>query len=113
MPKRRIDLMPAAADAVTILGQQIRQARQARGWTAADLAARAGVSNPTLLAIENGAPGTAIGTVLNVAAIVGVPLFGITDPVELARMRRRGEDIAALLPSRVYRRGPDMPDDDF
>lgn len=80
--------------------------------TAAELAARVGVSERTILAAEAGAPGTAIGTVLTAAVFAGVPLFGVTDRAELARMRLRGEERLALLPSRVYHlRGDD--DDDF
>jgi len=36
------------------LGQQIRRLRQARGWTLADLAGRAGTSAPTIHRYENG-----------------------------------------------------------
>lgn len=102
-----------ARDAARVLGQQIRFARQARGWTASELAAKCGISPKTLSAVEAGAPGTAIGTVLDVAVTVGVPLFGIEDPAELARMRRRGEERLALIPSRVYRPRNDVPDADF
>lgn len=94
--------MPAARDALAVLGTQIRLARRDRGWTAAELASRLGVSPPTVHAIESGAPGTAIGTVFNAALLVGVPLFGVDDWAELARMRRRGEERLALIPSRVH-----------
>lgn len=114
MPKRPISSMPAAEDAAKVLGQQIRTARHHRGWTAANLAARVGVTPRTILAVEAGAPGTAIGTVLNAATLCGVPLFGLTDPVELARLRLRGEEYLALLPTRVYQPPTDgEPEDDF
>lgn len=101
MARRTIALMPAAADAARVLGQQIRQARRERAWTAADLAQRLGVSPTTVSALERGAPGTAIGTVLNAAALTGVDLFGTEDKAELARMRRRGEERLALVGQRV------------
>lgn len=103
MARRTISPMPAADDALKTLGIQIRLARHERGWTAAELAARSGVSERTVLAIEAGAPGTAVGTVFNAAVLVGLPLFGVEDRAELARMRRRGEERLALIPSRVYR----------
>ncbi len=43
----------------------------------------------------------AIGTVFSAATVLGVPLFGADDD-ELARMRRRGEERIALIPSREY-----------
>ncbi len=100
----------AAADALAVLGAQVRVGRHARNWTAADLAARIGVSPRTVTAIEKGSPGVAVGTVLNAAAVVGVPLFGATG-AELARLRRRGEERVALLPSREYHPRHDRDDD--
>lgn len=101
MPRRAIAVAPEAADAVKILGTQIRAARHEQGWRASDLAMRVGVSTNTILAVEAGAPGTAIGTVLTAAMLVGVPLFGSDNPDEIARMRRRGEERLLLTASRV------------
>lgn len=96
---------------MTILGQQIRLGRQRKGWTVASLAARTGVSAPTITAIEAGSPGASIGNVLNAAVTVGVRLFG-AERDELVALRRRGEEVIALLPSRVVQeRGDDaVPD---
>lgn len=113
MARTQAPLPPAAADAVRVLGQQIRTARQERGWTVADLAAKTQVSPPTVTAIEAGAPTVAIGTVLRAAVLLRIPLFGTDDPAELARIRLRGEERLELLPSRVRRpRIPlEVPDD--
>lgn len=111
MARRPVSTMPAAADAIAVLGHQARLARHNRGWTAEDLAARIGVSARTVLAIESGAPGTAIGNVFNAAVMVGVPLFGVEDKAELTRLRRRGEERLALLPSRVYSPKPEAGDE--
>lgn len=100
----------AAADAVTVLGQQIRLARLAKGWTAAELSETAGLSPTTVASIENGRGSAAIGTVFNLAVIVGVPLFGVDDPSELIRLRRRGEERLALMPSRASRPRMDSGD---
>jgi transcriptional regulator with XRE-family HTH domain len=111
MGRKRIDMSPAAADAAAILGQQVRLARHDRNWTAAELAARAGISVNTVLAIEAGDANPSLGNVLNVATIAGVHLFGNENPADLARTRRGGEDQIALIPRRV--RHPLVNDADY
>lgn len=109
MPGRAIAVSRAAADALGILGNQVKLARHARGWTAADFAARLGVNPRTVAKIESGSPSVSIGTVFNAAFLVGVNLFGLEGP-ELARARCHGEETLALLPSKV--RKPILPNDD-
>lgn len=107
------DAMPAAArDAAAVLGNQIRQARIERGWTASQTAELVGVSRSTWAAIESGSAGVALGAALSAAALVGVPLFGVEDAAEMARLRRDGERILAPLPTRVRRPQVEI-DDDF
>lgn len=111
MAKRQIALSRVAEDALRTLGTQIRIARHRKGWTAADLGARIGVSPRTVTAIEAGTPGSAVGSVLNAAVMTGVPLF-TPDPAELRRERRHAGDVLALIPSRtVGPRAGDDPDD--
>ena len=50
---------------------------------------------------------------MDLADLVGVPIFGIEDRSELAIRRRRGEEMLALLPSRVRRPKGGTIDDDF
>ncbi|WP_066902543.1 helix-turn-helix transcriptional regulator [Millisia brevis] len=111
MARRQAAPTRLALDALAVLGAQIRIGRHDKNWTAADLATRVGVGPRTITAIERGAPGVAIGTVLSAASLVGVPLFG-ADGVELARLRRRGEERVALLPSREYPPRSTTADDD-
>lgn len=73
-------LSPQTREALRILADSIRAARIRRGWTEAELAERLGVSRPTVVNLEAGQPGVALGTVLEAAALVGVPLF--TDDAE-------------------------------
>lgn len=73
MARIRVSPRRGAADAIAILGQQIKAARYARKWTAADLAARISVDRRTVAAIEAGSPAVSIGNVLNAADILGVP----------------------------------------
>lgn len=101
MPRKIVAMRPDAADALAVLGQQIRSARIARGWTVVDTAGRLGVSAPTYAAIERGVGGTSIGTVFNAASVLGVRLFASEDPVEIARLRRSGERDMGLVTRRV------------
>jgi transcriptional regulator with XRE-family HTH domain len=101
MSRKQISVRPEAGDALRVLGQQIRRARLARNDTVIVTAGRLGVSPTTYQAIERGAPGTAIGTVFNAAAMLAVPLFGSEDPVEIARLRYTGERDMGLLRRRT------------
>lgn len=101
MAKRVVAPTRAATDALVVLGTQIRAARHDRKWTAADLGMRIGADPRTITAIERGAAGVSIGTVFSAASVVGVRLFSADDD-ELTRLRRRGEERVALLPSREY-----------
>jgi hypothetical protein len=60
------------------------------------------VSARTVTAVEAGSPSVSLGNALNVAAVAGVPLFGATNPAELARARFTGDQLLALLPARVF-----------
>lgn len=113
MAKRTVPLRPHVQDALTIWGQLIRQGRIDRGWTAKDLAARANLSEQTVLSAEAGNRGTAVGTMVDLADLAGVPLFGLDDRGEIAIRRRRGEELLALLPSRVRKPPAGAVDDDF
>ncbi len=64
------------------LGQRIRVARIRRGWSVADLAARAGINRNTLTALEQGKPGTAMGVCVAVLWALGLDktLDVVADP---------------------------------
>jgi transcriptional regulator with XRE-family HTH domain len=115
MGRQKISLNPVAESAAVLLGAQIRTARHAKKWTSDELARRAGVSRITVLNTEAGSPSVSLGNALNLAALAGVPLFGIDDPVELAQARARAVERLALLPTRVDppRDGGDGGDFDF
>lgn len=99
-------------DAVEVLGQLVAAERRRQQRTAADLAERAGISRSTLHRIERGDPGVAVGTVLELLVLLGLPLFG-EDRDGLAREVVAGRRLLALLPSRVRERVAGEPDDDF
>ncbi len=64
------------------IGQRIRVARLRRGWSAADLASKAGINRNTLTALEMGKPGTAIGVCFTVLWTLGLDksLQAVADP---------------------------------
>lgn len=101
---------PQTRDAVRLLGLEIARARRERRWTIPDLAERTGVSDVTVRAAEKGAVTVAIGTVFEIASILGIDLFG--DPSALPQLVARGRERLSLLPARV--RESSVPvDDDF
>lgn len=104
-------ISPAARDAALVLGLEVARSRRQRRWTAASLAERAGISVNTLRKIERGDPTVAMGTVFDVATLVGVRLFGV-DRNELPGIVRRSRDRLALLPARIYEPTGEV-DDDF
>ncbi|MDR2128241.1 MAG: helix-turn-helix domain-containing protein [Burkholderiaceae bacterium] len=69
------------AEQVAQLGQRVRIARIRRGWSAADLAGKAGINRNTLTALELGKPGTAIGVCFTVLWALGLDqtLNGVAD----------------------------------
>ncbi len=67
-------------DAVVLLGQMIRLGRKTRKLTIAELAERADVSRGLIQRIERGNQGCSIGTVFEVATIVGIRLFDADQP---------------------------------
>lgn len=113
MAKRNVPLRPHIQDALTVWGQLIRQGRTDRKWTAKELAARANVSEQTVLSAEAGSRGAAVGTMIELSDLVGVPIFGVEDRSEIAIRRQRGEEMLALLPRRVRRPKSGSVDDDF
>jgi len=101
----------ATKQALSILGKLVKLGRVERGLTAAELAERAGITRNTLRKIEYGEPGPEIGTVFEVAVLVGVRLFEVDDHT-LAMHNARLDEKLTLLPKRV-RPSKQEVDDDF
>ena len=97
--------------ALSILGKLIKTGRLERKLTATELAERAGITRKTLRNIENGEAGSEIGTVFEVAVLVGVRLFDFDDRT-LAMLNTRLEEKLTLLPKSV-RHSRQEVDDDF
>lgn len=101
-----------ASDAARALGAQVSAARRQRRWSASRLAEQAGINERTLRKVERGDPSVALGTALDVAVLVGVPLFS-SSPSELAVLADSLVDRAALLGERVVPISDLGLDDDF
>jgi transcriptional regulator with XRE-family HTH domain len=102
MARRSSPLMPAVSRILAELGQNIRLARQRRALQAALVADRAGMSRPTLRAIERGDPGVTLGAVANVLHALGLA----NDLVHVARddeLGRKLEDAQLETKKRVRR----------
>ena len=97
-------------DAGALLGGLIRAARTERGLSAREVAERAGISRGLLQRIEKGKLTCAIGTVFEVAAIVGVQLFDANEST-LARHLNQTRDKLALLPKSVRNKRKTASDD--
>lgn len=101
MAQRTRSYSPQTRDAVAVLGSQIAVARRSRGWTAAELGERVGVTARTVSSIEHGSPAVAVGIMFEAATLLGLPLFGV-DADGRAALARSGRERLALLPSRVH-----------
>jgi transcriptional regulator with XRE-family HTH domain len=90
---------------LSTLGARMRSARQCRGWTIADTAAKAGINRNTLGALEQGRPGVAIGAYAAVLWVLGLDrtLEAVADPNEDAHAKMFAE---SQRPMRVRRRAP-------
>lgn len=110
MPRQTRSYTPQALDAARTLGNQIAIARRERGWTAAELAERVGITPRTLYNLERGRPSVAMGVAFEAATLLGIRLFGVEGP-ELAELAKRGSDTLALLPIRVYHSRKPVNDD--
>lgn len=61
-----------ALDNLTILGENIRLARRARGWSLDEAALRFLMSKSTLQSVEKGDPKTSIGAYLAALDVMGI-----------------------------------------
>lgn len=115
LPKTPRGLTPERAPATVLatvarLGRNIAAARRNRRWRQEDLAARAGVDRRTILGIEQGKPGIAVGAY--VAALWAMGLEGQVASVAGPGRDPEGETLAAARAGRRMRPAAE-PDDEF
>jgi len=102
---------PYSREAVSLLGKQIKLGRIQKSWSEKELAERANVSRETIQRAEKGAPSCAIGTMFELAYLVGIKLFD-SDLPAMQIQRAQTDAQLALLPSRI-RQSSRVKDDDF
>lgn len=72
MPRTSTPPHPAVQRLLRALGENIRLARLRRGFSMELVAERAGMSRPTLRAVESGEPGVTLGSYANVLHSLGL-----------------------------------------
>ena len=107
----RIHISGYTRRTINVLAEMIAAARKERRMSQLELAERLGVSRSTVIAIEQGSPTVALGTVFEAAVIVGIPLIA-EDKKELNELASSIAAIARVLPKRGRARTREV-DDDF
>lgn len=72
MFKNNASILPGTAKILSAFGENIKMARLRRKLSAAQVAERANISRPTLLAIEKGMPGVAMGSYVQVLFVLNL-----------------------------------------
>jgi transcriptional regulator with XRE-family HTH domain len=87
MSRKTSTPLPAVTRILVALGENVRLARQRRNLTAALVAERAGMSRPTLRALERGEPTVTLGALANVLHSLGLEgdLASVAHADELGR----------------------------
>jgi transcriptional regulator with XRE-family HTH domain len=72
MKNNKMQVLPAIAKVLTAFGENIKLARLRRKLSAEQVAERANISRPTLLSIEKGVPGVAVGSYTQVLFVLNL-----------------------------------------
>ncbi len=91
MAKRPFILLPRIERLLNEFGEDIRLARLRRKLSAERVAERAGISRPTLRAIENGSPSATMGAYLQVLMVLGLEQ-GLNKVAQEDELGRRLQD---------------------
>ena len=103
MKERKINLLPKAQGILSGFGVNIKLARLRRKLSSMQVAERADISRTTLVAIEKGTPGVAMGAFLQVLFVPGLEedlLKVATDDV----LGRKLQDAKLLVKNRAPRK---------
>ncbi len=72
MKHKKSQILPSTAKILSELGENIKLARLRRKLSAEQVAERANISRPTLLSIEKGMPGVAMGSYAQVLFVLNL-----------------------------------------
>jgi DNA-binding XRE family transcriptional regulator len=103
MKARKVNLLPKAQGVLSGFGENIKLARLRRKLCSMQVAERAGISRTTLVAIEKGTPGVAMGAYLEVLFVLGLE----EDLLKVANddvLGRKLQDAKLLVKSRAPRK---------
>ena len=98
-------------EAVSYLGQNLKQLRDVRGYTQAQLASLSGVPRPTVATLESGSANPTLAVLMKIAAALQVTVEELISPPrasarhyaasELPSERRGSVDVRQLLPDTI------------
>jgi transcriptional regulator with XRE-family HTH domain len=94
-PRRRSSSVrpPARTDDpkafAAVVGEAVRRARQAHGWTQAQLAQAAGFSANYIARLERGELGPSLFVANQLCSTLGIPVSTLTEPAVPAKPTRR------------------------
>lgn len=103
MSKRPFVLLPRIDKLLKDFGEDIRLARLRRKLSAERIAERAGISRPTLRAIENGSPSVTMGAYLQVLMVLGLEQ-GMQKVAQDDELGRRLQDANLQVKERAPRK---------
>lgn len=103
MAKKKTVLLPKTRRILDELGENIKLARLRRKLSSEQVAERANISRPTLVAIEKGQPSVSIGSYLSVLQVLGLEkdFLSIAKDDELGR---KLQDAGILVNERAAKR---------
>jgi transcriptional regulator with XRE-family HTH domain len=96
--------LPTISKALATLGESMRLARLRRKLSAEQVAQRANISRPTLVAIEKGSPGVAIGSYVQVLFVLNLErdLLKVAEDDVLGRkLQDAGLTVKARAPKKL------------
>ena len=111
MGKKSRTYSSRTSQALKLLASLIKAARKRKGWSESELAERCGATRATIRKIEQGYPGTEIGSYFEVANLLDIPLLA-EDKDHLSEIQKRVDLELSVLPQRV-RKGSEEVFDDF
>jgi transcriptional regulator with XRE-family HTH domain len=100
MESKKSQVLPSVAKILIALGENIKLARLRRKLSTEQVAERANISRPTLLSIEKGMPGVAIGSYAQVLFILNLEK-DLLKVAEDDKLGRKLQDVGLTVKERA------------